>query len=154
MIQIGVIPRAKEDPVLVMGVVALTLALGGWGAFAYSHWSSTETNQELRVQLQALQGELSLERSYSQETFANLLECRTRLANMGLQLKEVAETQDRVLETNGIGSIEPARKHGRQPPSTKTDTPVRSEPVPVQRRTPTKRDGALKPILTGNLTQQ
>jgi len=98
MIQIGLIPRAKEDPVLVMGVVALTLALGGWGAFAYSHWSSTDTNQELRVQFQALQGELALERSHSQETFANLLECRTRVANLGLQLKEVVETQDRVLD--------------------------------------------------------
>jgi hypothetical protein len=149
----GVIPRAKEDPVLVMAVVALTLALGGWGAFACSHRSSTHAMQELRLELQALKGELSKERSRSQESVSNLLECRTRVANLELQLREAAEPQDRVLETDAVGSMRPSRKDGRQLPSTKSD-PVRSEPVPVQRRTPTKTDGALKRIITGSLSQQ
>ena len=126
-----------------MGVVALTLALGGWGAFAYSHWSSTDTNQELRVQFQALQGELALERSHSQETFANLLECRTRVANLGLQLKEVVETQYRVLETDGIASIEPARKHGRPGPADrkKLDAAIKRVAAPTMAAEPTTANG-------------
>ena len=50
-------------------------------------------------------------------------------------------------QSDRTGSME-IEKAWRSAASDKMDSPPRSEPVPVQRRTPTKRYGALKPILT------